>query len=75
MIKEWIKAYREFPTDEDRRRAEICKSCDYAKHSEFLELIKGKVRDVRGLYCDLCKCPLVAKIKTKDKKHICPKWL
>lgn len=75
MIKEWIKAFIELPTKEDKRRAGICKACPHAIESDFLQYLNGKIKEVQGLYCNDCKCPLIAKIKTTDKKHICKKWL
>lgn len=75
MIKEWIKAFKELPTTEDRRRSEICKTCDFAKESKYLEFINGQIEDVKGLYCNQCKCPLISKIKTTNPKHVCKKWL
>ncbi len=75
MIKEWIKAFKEEPTKEDKRRAAICKACPFAIHSEYMEFINGKIKDIKGLYCNQCKCPLIAKIKTTNPKHVCKKWL
>lgn len=75
MIKEWFSILKkDIVTDEEKRRAKICQGCEDRTYSKYLELIKSEIEEVQGQYCNDCKCPLVAKIKTKNKKHICSKW-
>ena len=57
--------------DEAKRRAKICSNCEHAKHGTVLKFVKDKLKEVEGLYCGDCKCPLTAKIRSEE---ICKKW-
>lgn len=74
MVKEWIKVVKGSQTPDERRRAEICSVCPHRTKAKFLQFIKSEIEEVQGHYCSKCGCPLVAKIKTEDQKHICQKW-
>jgi hypothetical protein len=56
-----------------RRRATYCAACPHAKHGKLLAFVKDDLAEVNGAYCNLCKCPLSAKVRSND---ICPlnKW-
>ena len=56
------------------QRAKICAACPNAKQGKLLIFVKDTLEEVQGAYCDVCKCPLSAKIRSTD---ICPirKWL
>lgn len=55
------------------QRAKICSVCPEMKHGILTAFIKDKLTDIEGHYCNKCKCPLSAKIRSNDK---CPlnKW-
>ena len=75
MIKEWISVLKgDKTTPEERRRAEICIKCPDNKVADFLKYVGNDIKEVSGLYCGRCLCPLVAKIKTNNKKDICKEW-
>ena len=74
MFKEWYQVIRKIKTPDEVRRAKICSGCEHRAHANFLQFAKGDIKEVQGFYCNLCKCPLVAKIKTTDENHICEKW-
>lgn len=71
IIKAWVKVYKGTTTAEDKRRYEICRKCEHAKYKSYLDFVDDDLKDVKGFICNLCKCPLVAKIRSKDK---CNKW-
>lgn len=54
-------------------RASICAECPELKHGKLLAFIKDELTEIEGCYCNECKCPLSAKIRSHDK---CPlgKW-
>jgi hypothetical protein len=56
-----------------KKRAALCATCPHAKQGKLLAFIKDSLTDVEGAYCNLCKCPLTAKVRSTD---ICPinKW-
>lgn len=57
-------------------RAKICSKCPNAIHGTWLEgYVKDKsIKEVSGLKCNICNCPLSAKCRSKDSE--CPedKW-
>ena len=75
MITEWYKVARGLNHPEEKRRAEICKGCDFRTKSKYLNWVGCEIEEIQGHYCSDCNCPLVAKLKTNNKKHICKKWL
>lgn len=54
-------------------RAEICSACPNLRHGTLLAFIKDNLTEIEGTYCNVCKCPLSAKVRSND---ICPenKW-
>jgi len=75
MIKEWFSVFTgEKIKDHERKRALICDTCKHKTFSTYLDKIKGEIEEVQGHYCNDCYCPLIAKIKTTNKKHICKHW-
>lgn len=56
-----------------KQRAQICAVCPHAKQGKLLAYIKDSLKEVEGAYCNLCSCPLSAKVRSSD---ICPenKW-
>lgn len=56
-----------------KERALKCSQCPELKHGKLLAFIKDELTQIQGCYCNKCKCPLSAKIRSNDK---CPlgKW-
>ncbi|MFP9098908.1 hypothetical protein ACLI09_07630 [Flavobacterium sp. RHBU_24] len=54
-------------------RAAICAICPEAKNGKILAFIKDSLTEIEGTYCNICKCPLSAKVRSNDT---CPenKW-
>lgn len=73
IIKAWVSVLKQSTTKQHRKRAKKCKKCNHAKYSKFVDIINDELRDVKGLVCGKCSCPLIAKIRSDDK---CPidKW-
>ena len=71
IIKAWDKVFRKQTTEEHKRRASICNGCDLAVYKSYIDFINDELKDVKGLVCSDCGCPLVAKIRSTDKCH---KW-
>ncbi|MES2484554.1 MAG: hypothetical protein V4581_01200 [Bacteroidota bacterium] len=55
------------------QRAALCAACSHAKQGKLLAFVKDNLTEIRGAYCNLCKCPLSAKVRSTD---VCPlaKW-
>lgn len=71
IIKAWANVIKGLTDEEHIRRSKVCGKCPHAKRKKYLELIKNDLEEVHGMVCDLCGCPLVAKIRSED---ICEKW-
>ena len=72
IIKAWNEVFKGITTKEHKRRAKICKRCDYATEKPLLKLIKDELKEINGLACMDCGgCPLIAKIRGED---ICRFW-
>ena len=59
-----------------RGRAEKCAGCEFAVESSWMTNIGDEIKEIQGLKCDKCNCPLSA--KTRSVKEKCPlpdpKW-
>lgn len=72
-IKEgWKNVLKQRMSDEDVRRSKICAGCTQAVKKSFIFEVGDKLKEVDGLVCDLCSCPLISKIR--QDKIICEKW-
>ncbi|KGO85724.1 hypothetical protein Q765_15000 [Flavobacterium rivuli WB 3.3-2 = DSM 21788] len=56
-----------------QQRAALCASCPHARQGKLLAFINDSLKEIEGAYCNICKCPLSAKVRSTD---ICPihKW-
>jgi len=71
ILNAWQKVFSGITSDEHRRRAKICMNCPASEHSFLLELVKDELKEIQGLKCGDCGCPLSPKIRSED---ICYKW-
>lgn len=55
-------------------RAMECIGCPHAKKGVLTAFIKDDFKEIEGYYCDLCKCPLSAKIRSVNEKCDIGKW-
>lgn len=50
-----------------KAKAEICAKCDQSKLSLYSSLLKdNSLKKVKGMICDVCKCPLSTKLRSDD---------
>jgi len=76
MIKEILTGWKNYLDKSEvtesiaHRRAAICATCLHAKQGKLLAFIKDTLIEIQGTYCNICKCPLSAKVRSTD---ICPK--
>ena len=52
------------------QRALNCVVCVELKKGGLLSFINDDLKEIQGHYCNICKCPLSAKLRSKDEK--CP---
>jgi len=73
IIKGWYRVANGKTTKEDKRKADICNECEFANYKNYLDFVDDELKNVKGFVCELCDCPLIAKIRSGDE---CPanKW-
>lgn len=56
------------------KRAMKCAGCDHAIESKYEVLHDHKLKEIQGMVCDMCLCPLSTKLRSE--KESCPleKW-
>lgn len=47
-----------------KEKALICSVCPELKKGTLTAFIKDKIKDIQGCYCDVCKCPTSALIRS-----------
>ena len=55
-------------------RAGHCIVCPEFKEGKLLAMIKDDFKEVEGYYCNLCKCPISAKIRSEKETCDLNKW-
>ena len=74
IINGWKNLFLMLETDLARERAKHCSSCDHARAGSFEKLIGDKIIEIKGLKCDLCRCPLSPKLRSTNEKCPLKKW-
>ena len=58
-----------------RSRAEICAVCDKAKVGWFEQIMPDySIKNIQGLVCGECKCPLSTATRSEDYNCPLKKW-
>ena len=57
-----------------KERALKCAECPSNKRGMLTAFINDDLKEVQGNYCDLCKCPLSAKIRSERETCELNKW-
>jgi hypothetical protein len=57
-----------------KERAEFCSKCTQAKSGKILSFINDDLKEIKGHYCNLCRCPLSAKLRSKNETCPINKW-
>ena len=69
IIGGWANLLLELETESAKEKSYFCLDCKERKFSKF-ELIKdNEIKELNGYICGICKCPLVAKLRSDSK---CP---
>ena len=55
-------------------RAKICAKCTEAKEGNYEILKDGELKEIQGMMCGLCKCPLSTKLRSEQEKCPIDKW-
>lgn len=57
-----------------KERAKHCAKCDKATMALVPTLIDDEIKDIYGLVCSMCSCPLSGKLRSPDEKCDLGKW-
>lgn len=53
-------------------RAKVCSGCEFAVHGTYEKLMPDySIKEVQGMKCEVCGCPLSTKLRSVDEN--CPK--
>jgi hypothetical protein len=75
IIEGWKKYLQGEVTELEKKRAEICKACPHAVVGSYEKLMPDfELKEIQGLKCDVCKCPLSTKLRANDEKCPLGKW-
>lgn len=75
ILQGWKKYLNEEAGQLEKTRADICKDCEHATVGTYEKLMKDfKLKEIQGLKCDKCKCPLSTKLRSENEKCPLGKW-
>lgn len=75
IISGWMNLFLGLETELAKERSKHCKLCEHAKMGSWNKIVNDEeIIEVQGLICGKCKCPLSAKLRSKNE--VCPikKW-
>ncbi|MBW2961276.1 hypothetical protein [Mesonia aestuariivivens] len=88
MIKDILNGWKNYlienPVIEEvaKERSKICATsgpngnkCTHLSKGKFTSMLRDyKLHEIEGYYCSKCKCPLSAKVRSKNEKCPINKW-
>lgn len=75
IIQGWKNYLKKTDDNQTRERANICKNCPNAVIGTVIKLLpEYKLKEIQGLKCNHCGCPLSAKLRSKKEKCPIGKW-
>lgn len=64
----------ELASDLAKQRSKYCSKCEHSVFKKHLLTVKDEVKIIEGFVCDLCHCPLSAKLRVPEEKCDAGKW-
>lgn len=82
MVKDIINGWTNYfigpdetTLEEAKRRASICAKCPLATKGIHTAILPDMtIKDIQGLYCSGCGCPLSPAVRSKNYKCVKGKW-
>lgn len=75
IIEGWKKYLQGETSGLEKKRAEICRVCPHAVVGTYEKLMPDfQLKEIQGLKCTKCICPLSTKLRAKDEKCPLGKW-
>ena len=57
-----------------KERAVDCSDCEHAIKTKLLSFVDDDVKEIEGMACNLCMCPLSSKLRSPESKCDAGKW-
>lgn len=57
-----------------KKRAESCVKCSEAVETMLTAYVNDDIKEIKGYKCNLCDCPLSAKLRTEKENCPLKKW-
>ena len=75
IINGWKHYLKGSATDLEKERSKHCKDCSNAVIGTYEQLMPDfSLKEIQGLKCNVCKCPLSTKLRSKKEKCPLGKW-
>lgn len=75
ILDGWKKYLSGEATEEEKKRASICAKCPKAVIGTYEKLMPDySLKEIKGMKCGICDCPLSTKIRSKNEKCPLGKW-
>jgi len=74
IIQGWAAYFMNEKSKLAIERAAICKNCDKAVCGTYEKILNDSIKEIQGLKCNVCGCPLSTKLRSQNE--VCPskKW-
>ena len=57
-----------------KKRALVCIDCSECVKSKLTAFVNDDIKQIKGYKCNICNCPLSAKLRTEKEKCPLNKW-
>lgn len=75
IAKGWGRYFKGDVSDMEKERAKVCEQCPSAVVGTYEKFMPDKsLKEIQGLKCGICKCPLSTKLRSKSEKCPLDKW-
>ena len=71
----WGNYFKGNTTALEKERAKVCEQCKEAKVGTYEKFMPDNLlKEIQGLKCGICKCPLSTKLRSKQENCPLGKW-
>lgn len=75
ITKAWFSYFKSETNPIAFKRMATCKGCEFAVVGTYEKFMPDEsLKEIQGLKCDKCKCPLSTKLRSKNEKCPLGKW-
>lgn len=75
IVQGWGKYFKGDVSELEKERAKVCENCPKARVGTYEKFMPDKsLKEIQGLKCDICKCPLSTKLRSKHENCPLGKW-